>query len=204
MNCITQIIDGKVYTFQLTLTLISVVDVVPALEFAPVNMQTCNQCKKNLSFDYFKRKCDSCVECNEKRRQGVKCKHGTRKSRCRDCGGGSICKHGARKSRCRDCDPVGHLVEKVQKQIYRALKRKTSRAVIQYLECSINEFKQHIESQFKEGMTWKNHGGWHIDHIIPLKYGDPTIKQVAERLHWTNTQPLWATDNISKGNRFIG
>jgi len=53
-------------------------------------------------------------------------------------------------------------------------------------------------------MTWDNHGEWHIDHIIPLKYENPTIEEMIERLHWENTQPLWATDNKAKGNRYIG
>jgi 5-methylcytosine-specific restriction endonuclease McrA len=62
-------------------------------------------------------------------------------------------------------------------------------------------------------MTWDNHGmgpdTWQIDHIVPIKYpgkdgGVPTLEEVAERLHWTNCQPLWTADNIAKGNRFIG
>ena len=32
----------------------------------------------------------------------------------------------------------------------------------------------------------------------------PTLEEVAERLHWKNTQALWAEDNIAKGNRYIG
>jgi hypothetical protein len=53
-------------------------------------------------------------------------------------------------------------------------------------------------------MTWENYGDvWEIDHIVPLKYQDPTLEQVIERLHYTNTQPLWASENASKGNRFI-
>jgi hypothetical protein len=75
---------------------------------------------------------------------------------------------------------------------------------MEYLGCTIGEFKEHIEKQFTDGMTWENHGEWHIDHIIPLQYNNPTIEEVIERLHWTNTQPLWATENISKGNRYIG
>jgi len=75
---------------------------------------------------------------------------------------------------------------------------------MEYVGCTIEEFKAHIEAQFKEGMSWDNHGKWHIDHIIPLKYNNPTIEETIERLHYTNTQPLWATDNIAKGNRFIG
>ena len=62
-------------------------------------------------------------------------------------------------------------------------------------------------------MAWENHGlgpgTWQIDHIVPIKYpgkdgGDPTLEEVAERLHWTNCQPMWTTENIAKGNRFIG
>lgn len=60
------------------------------------------------------------------------------------------------------------------------------------------EVKTHIEEQFTEGMTWENHGEWHIDHIIPLasaKYLD----EIVPLCHYTNLQPLWAIDNIKKG-----
>ena len=67
---------------------------------------------------------------------------------------------------------------------------------------------EHIELRFKEGMTWENHGNgegkWNIDHIIPLKYDNPTLEEQIERLHYTNLQPLWSDDNLKKGNRFIG
>jgi hypothetical protein len=57
-------------------------------------------------------------------------------------------------------------------------------------------------------MTWENHGEWQIDHIIPLRYEQdgvkPTLEDTIDRLHYTNTQPLWAADNIAKGNRYIG
>jgi hypothetical protein len=49
-------------------------------------------------------------------------------------------------------------------------------------------------------MTWDNYGEWHIDHITPLKYNNPSLEEVIERLHYTNTQPLWAEENLSKGN----
>jgi len=57
-------------------------------------------------------------------------------------------------------------------------------------------------------MSWKNHGTWQIDHRIPVKYKqdgiDPTIEEVGRRLHYLNCQPMWAAENIAKGNRFIG
>ena len=56
-----------------------------------------------------------------------------------------------------------------------------------------------LENKFENWMTWENHGKeWHIDHIIPLKYNDPSIDELCERLHYLNTQPLRAFDNISK------
>jgi hypothetical protein len=71
--------------------------------------------------------------------------------------------------------------------------------------CSIDFLRLHIESQFKPGMTWENHGpfGWHIDHIRPLCSFDLTKpEELAAALHYTNLQPLWAQDNQRKGGRF--
>ena len=78
---------------------------------------------------------------------------------------------------------------------------------IEYTECTIEQLKQHIETQFKEGMTWGNYGEWHVDHKIPLAFKEdgkiPTLEEVTKRLHYLNTQPLWASENMSKGNRYI-
>jgi len=118
--------------------------------------------------------------------------------------GGSFCEHDKRRSRCKECDPQGHLSAIVRTAVYNALKQEKNIKSVEYLGCTISEFKQHIEVQFKEGMSWDNHGEWHIDHITPLKFENPSLEQVIERLHYTNTQPLWATENMSKGNRFAG
>ena len=57
-------------------------------------------------------------------------------------------------------------------------------------------------------MSWENYGEWHIDHITPIKYKEdgvvPDLEEIILRLHYLNTQPMWAEENISKGNRFIG
>lgn len=66
--------------------------------------------------------------------------------------------------------------------------------------CSIHELRKHLESQFAEGMTWDNHGDWHIDHIKPCAAFDLTNEeQQRECFHYSNLQPLWAVDNIKKG-----
>lgn len=70
--------------------------------------------------------------------------------------------------------------------------------------CSIEELKHYIENKFTEGMTWENYGKWHIDHIIPCSSFDLTIKEEQYKcFHYTNLQPLWASDNLKKGNKII-
>lgn len=70
------------------------------------------------------------------------------------------------------------------------------------LGCSVEELKQHLESQFQPGMTWENHGvhGWHIDHIKSLASFDLTDReQFSEVCNYNNLQPLWCKENWSKG-----
>jgi len=62
--------------------------------------------------------------------------------------------------------------------------------------------KKHIEKQFTKGMSWKNQGDWHIDHIMPLASAN-TIEETIRLCHYTNLQPLWALDNLEKGAKII-
>lgn len=71
------------------------------------------------------------------------------------------------------------------------------------LGCEFSFFKQYIELKFKDEMTWENYGTWHLDHIIPISYAN-TEKEIYELNHYTNFQPLWASENMIKGNRWVG
>lgn len=71
--------------------------------------------------------------------------------------------------------------------------------------CTIEELRAHLESQFVEGMSWDNwaRDGWHIDHIRPCASFDLTDEaQQRECFHYTNLQPLWATENLQKGAKW--
>jgi len=70
--------------------------------------------------------------------------------------------------------------------------------------CTPEFLKEHLEKQFKEGMSWENYGlyGWHIDHIIPLS-SSKTEEKIHQLSHYTNLQPLWAEDNLKKGNKIL-
>ena len=71
------------------------------------------------------------------------------------------------------------------------------------LGCSIQFFKEYIAAQFTDDMTWDNHGSvWHLDHIIPCSYYDLTDHtQLLECFNYTNYQPLYVYDNLSKFNK---
>ncbi len=68
------------------------------------------------------------------------------------------------------------------------------------LGCEYDYFKNYIQSKFTLGMSWKNHGEWHLDHIIPISSAK-TEEEVIKLNHYTNFQPLWAIDNLKKSNK---
>jgi hypothetical protein len=91
-------------------------------------------------------------------------------------------------------------------RLYSAIKSNVKcGSAVRDLGCSIEDFKIYIESKFQPGMTWENHSmaGWHLDHIRPLASFDlqnPNDFRCA--FHFSNYQPLWATDNLLKGAKW--
>lgn len=105
----------------------------------------------------------------------------------------------------RQSDPFFVFIENLRKHCCRAFKNlsKTNKTKT-LLGCSFEQAKKHIESLWQEGMSWDNYGlfGWHIDHITPLS--SAATEEDAEKLcHYTNLQPLWAKDNLSKGKKIV-
>lgn len=77
-----------------------------------------------------------------------------------------------------------------------------SGSAVNDLGCSVEGLKTYLESKFKMGMTWDNwsRNGWHIDHIEPLSKFDLTNElELKIACHYTNLQPMWASENIKKG-----
>jgi hypothetical protein len=94
------------------------------------------------------------------------------------------------------------LTQSLRARLRNALKNNHKRgSAVRDLGCTVDEFKVYLESKFLPGMSWDNYGyhGWHIDHIKPLSLYDLTDRnQLLEACHYTNLQPLWASDNLSK------
>jgi len=104
----------------------------------------------------------------------------------------------------KEIDPNYKLLATLRARVHRALKEtyKVS-STVELLGVSIKEVRVHIESQFIGGMSWKNHGAWHIDHVRPcasFDLSDPAQQRAC--FHYTNLQPLWARDNLLKGTNF--
>lgn len=95
------------------------------------------------------------------------------------------------------------LAKNIRTRIRNALKKgHKPGSAIKDLECTVQELKLYLESKFLPGMSWDNYSlhGWHIDHIVPLSsfnLEDP--EQLKKACHYTNLQPLWAKDNLTKG-----
>ena len=70
---------------------------------------------------------------------------------------------------------------------------------------SWDEFKEYIQNQWSEGMSWENYGlganntTWHIDHKIPI-FSATSLEEIYKLNHHTNLQPMWGSDNIRKSN----
>lgn len=105
----------------------------------------------------------------------------------------------------RQTDPHYKLRLNLSSRILLALKRNTkSASTMELIGCSIEQLREWLEAQFEPGMTWKNQGEWHIDHIRPCASFDlRDSTQQRECFNFTNLQPLWAEDNLRKGVRYV-
>jgi hypothetical protein len=107
-------------------------------------------------------------------------------------------------------EPTFKLAVILRRSVWAALKdcggRKTVRTV-ELLGCSIDEFRRHIEAQWRPGMKWENWGNtrdcWQLDHKRPIASFDlRDDPQVRACFHFSNYQPLWMVENASKGARW--
>ena len=103
-------------------------------------------------------------------------------------------------------DPLFRLECNLRSRVKNAVKSNAGEkafSTIELIGCSVQHLRDHLESQFIDGMSWDNYGEWHVDHIRPcssFNLGDP--EEQKKCFHWTNLQPLWALDNIRKGDKW--
>lgn len=97
-------------------------------------------------------------------------------------------------------------MRKMLARMYEAIRQKRVRRCTteQEIGYTAQQLKEHIERQFVRGMSWGNHGEWHIDHIVPIGEFDlltPEGRRAANAL--TNLRPIWATENLKKSDKVL-
>ena len=119
--------------------------------------------------------------------------------------------------------PEGRLLHNLRNRVNKIMKRidvvKDS-TTLDLLGCDAVKAKEHIQSQFTEGMSWENYGDWDVDHIKPCAAFDLIDPEEQKKaFNYKNLQPLWSTPasalkhsivipyektNISKGSLYEG
>lgn len=101
-------------------------------------------------------------------------------------------------------DPNAHLRNNLRGRVRRAMEGNNKSAkTMELTGCTVDFLRDWLEFQFDDNMTWDNYGSyWHIDHILPCASFDLTDpEQQRKCFHYSNLQPLTASDNLSKGAR---
>ena len=117
-------------------------------------------------------------------------------------------------------DPYFHLVQNMRRRLSSLIRAgkmtKITESKAEYCKTTLGiepiKLIKYIEKQFYphpktgEVMSWKNHSfkGWHIDHIKPIAAFELTkLAEQKKCFHYTNLQPLWAEENLSKSDKYL-
>lgn len=69
-----------------------------------------------------------------------------------------------------------------------------------YIGCTKEEFRVHIESKFTPEMNWNNHASyWEYDHKIPISSA-MSMEEAYKLTHYTNIQPMEKNLNRQKSD----
>jgi hypothetical protein len=116
---------------------------------------------------------------------------------------GKTPEHRAKVKTYFDRNPSAKIARNLRSRLNGAVRGKIKvGSAVRDLGCSIEFLKRYLESKFQIGMTWGNYGfkGWHIDHVVPLdSFVLTDTDQFMKACHYTNLQPLWWNENMSKG-----
>ncbi len=187
------------------------------------NKSICSECRENNEITVSKEINKNCIECNcdlteeEQQRKHMykniclKCLESRKKNYKKNYKLLNPEKTKAQKNRYKrnriKRDPTFKILHRLRTRILLVLNgKKKAESSMNLLGCTADDFKKHIESQFKDDMSWENYGikGWHIDHIRPCASFDLSIAEEQKKcFHYTNLQPLWWFDNLSKRDKIL-
>ena len=100
--------------------------------------------------------------------------------------------------------PKGRIDGRMKTAVAKALRGAKAGRKWEYLVgYTTADLMAHLERQFTIGMSWSNIGKWHIDHVVPkssFKYTSTDNTEFKRCWALSNLQPLWAWDNLAKGD----
>jgi len=156
---------------------------------------------------------DKCVDCKGSRI----CDHNKRFDLCGLCAGGALCMHRIQKTSCSICDYGRYLVGITHKRVNSALRYQCvegTEDLRKYIGCTAAQLAIIIRNKMVEKKMIDSIDsvidmiGIHIDHIKPIsrfnldKGSENFEKELKQCMHYTNLQPLWAKENLSKKNKW--
>lgn len=99
-------------------------------------------------------------------------------------------------------DPIHRVVSSLATRLNKELNARgimRDMTHMKYIGCTRPRLKQHLETQFTQGMTWDNYGEWEVDHDIGICNWDlHDREQLKKCFNFSNLQPLWRGANRSK------
>ncbi len=111
-----------------------------------------------------------------------------------------ICKYHLKRSK----EDINYrLKHSIRTRVYYMIKENKINSSSFLIGCTVDHLKQHLEKQFRPGMSWENYGSyWEIDHIKPcISFDLSNPEEQKKCFHYTNLQPLTCRENRSKGSR---
>lgn len=111
-----------------------------------------------------------------------------------------------KKNRLR-ATPEGAIQIALRQRLYQLVRSRAARKIqsaIDVVGCDITTLCSHLEKRFKPGMSWENYGQWHVDHKRPCAtFNLLELSEQRACFHFTNLQPLWALENLTKGSKIV-
>lgn len=177
-------------------------------------MKTCSKCKIEKSVEEFNKDrqkrdglisyCKSCARAyREKHREKIQAYN---KAYYKENRGDIISSNAAYTKNRIANDTNLRMVARTRANLGHILKGKHNHApTLDLLGCTGEEWRSHLESTFKPGMTWENRGRgegkWEVDHIVPVSSFDQG-DHLQQLICWNyrNTQALWSHENMAKGD----
>ena len=110
-------------------------------------------------------------------------------------------------AKMRRSNPSIRIAENIRRRINGEVKvRHPNGRTVDLIGMSIKDFATYLQSLWLPGMTWDNYGigrdKWNIDHKTPCaSFNMSSLEEQKKCFHYSNCQPMWFSDNCSKGSK---